>query len=82
MSAESLAAVEAAISAHIADVDGADHVLTDWFIGYGTMSHDPDVDDGIKYGNSYLTSATSPQGVVGAAHIALAILGGDLDGRG
>ncbi|SHY10642.1 hypothetical protein [Mycobacteroides abscessus] len=81
MSAESLAAVEAALSAHIADVDGADHVLTDWFIGYGTMRHDPEVDEGISYCNSYLTSSTSPQGVVGAAHIGLAILGGDLDGR-
>ncbi|MDO3331645.1 hypothetical protein [Mycobacteroides abscessus] len=81
MSAESLAAVESALRAHIADIDGADHVLTDWFIGYGTMSHDPDLDGGIKYTNSYLTSDTSPQGVVGAAHIALAILGSDLDGR-
>lgn len=81
MSAETLAAVEAALRAHIADVDGANHVLTDWFIGYGTMSHDPDVDSGIGYTNAYLTSDTSPQGVIGVAHIALSILSSDLDSR-
>lgn len=74
MSAETLAGIEAAIAAHIAD----EGVLTDWFVAYGSMSHDPDTADGIAYGIGYATSQTSPHGALGIATLGIKNLTDDL----
>ena len=80
MSAETIAGLHDAIRAHVADALGDDRVLTDWFIGFGTMFPAPDHSEGIGYGHSYITSPTSPQGVLGIGQLALANLEGDLFG--
>lgn len=76
MSRETLDALNTAIQAHLADTDRPDAILTDWFIAYGSMHHDPDVDDGIVYGISHATSQTSPQGSYGVASLGLGQLAG------
>lgn len=79
MTAESLAAVENAVRAHLATLR-EDAVLTDWFLAFGSMRHDPDAGDGISYGMYYATSQSSPQGALGIATVGLTNLTEDLLG--
>ena len=76
VSAETRTGIEQAIAAHLADVD--EGVLTDWFIAYGSMRHDPDTDDGISYGIHYATSNTSPHGALGIGTLGVRNLTDDL----
>ncbi|ANJ26806.1 hypothetical protein [Agromyces aureus] len=82
MSAETLAGVAEAIREHVADTLGPEYILTDWFIGYATMYHEPDADEGIGFTHSYATSSTAPHAVLGVAQLATASLEGDLFGDG
>ncbi len=77
MTAESLACIETAIRLHLATLRD-DAVLTDWFIAFGSMRHEPDADDGISHGVLYASSQASPQGALGIATLGLASLTDDL----
>lgn len=77
MTHDTLSTLHAAIADHLNSSEpGA--VLTDWFIGYSAMSHDPDDGGGILHGIHYTASDSSPQAVVGIARLALDSLKQDL----
>lgn len=79
MTAATLAAVENAVRAHLATIR-EDAVLTDWFLSFGSIRHDPESGDGISYGTHYVASDTSPQGALGIAHVGVGNLARDLLG--
>ena len=70
MTAETLNGITTAIAAHLA-ANEPDAILTDWFIAYGSMSHDADSENTnhIQYGIHYATSDASPQGALGIAQL-------------
>ena len=81
MSEQTILDIKKAIQAHIDDIneDSMKRVIQDWFVGYGTMQSCSDCPGGISYSIGYTTSDTStPQGVVGAAKLALNSLESDL----
>lgn len=78
MSQQTLDGIAAAIQAHLEEGEpGA--VLTDWFVSYGSMRHDPMADEGIVYGLYHSASETSPQAAVGIARLGLRALEASLD---
>lgn len=78
MSAQTLEALQSAIAAHLADKEGSDPVLGDFFVAYSCMKSDPSADSGISHGIHYVTSDTAPHAVLGIAHLGLAQLTDDL----
>ncbi|MFT4202208.1 hypothetical protein [Gordonia sp. (in: high G+C Gram-positive bacteria)] len=75
MSAETLQAIEDAIAAHLADVTGEPHMVTDWFVAFARQFHDGEV----RNTRGYLQSPNStPQAVLGVAHIGTAALYDDI----
>ena len=80
MSAETIAGIEAAIRAHIADEHGDIAAMTDWFVAVGAMIPSDDSPTGISYVTSYSTSDASPQGALGVAHLGIRYLTDDLRG--
>ena len=76
MSRETIDGIENAIRAHLADIE--DGLLTDWFVAYASMSHEPDADDGISHGVHYATSPSSPHGALGIATLGINSLTYDL----
>lgn len=85
MSRETLRGIQAAIAAHLADIDDGEYpaVLGDWFVGFSMMRHDPDdVDDeynAILHGAGYVTSPdATPHAMLGIALRATTLLESDL----
>lgn len=81
MSRETLQGIETAIRAHLADIDGQEPVVGDWFVAYAYMSHDPDADDGVSHHSGYTAPDTTPHGTLGVGRLGLKLLERDiLDG--
>lgn len=74
MSAETLEALHLAIAAHARDEDD-DALLSDWFVGYATTSHDG---RDVLWAQSYAASESSPHAVVGVAELTLAQMRRDI----
>lgn len=79
MSTATLDGISAAVAAHLAQTE-PDAILTDWFVSYGSMSHDAtgDTTNHIRYGIHYATSDASPQGALGIATLGIDRLAQDL----
>lgn len=70
MSQSTIKAIEDAIRAHVAEVDGVDPVMGDWFLAYSYMLADAETDDGISHHSGYTTSENStPHGALGIATV-------------
>ncbi|OCH80292.1 hypothetical protein [Gordonia sp. UCD-TK1] len=78
MSEDTIRSIEDAIRAHIADIDGLEPVVGDWFLAYAYMSHDPDADDGISHHSGYTAPDSTPHGTLGIGRLGLRILERDL----
>mgnify|MGYP000076521300 CR=1 FL=1 len=78
MSEQTIRGIEDAIRAHIADIDGLEPVVGDWFLAYAYMSHDPDADDGISHHSGYTAPDSTPHGTLGIGRLGLRILERDL----
>ncbi|QMU19336.1 hypothetical protein [Gordonia rubripertincta] len=78
MSAETIRGIETAIRAHLADCDGTDPVIGDWFLAYAYMRHDPDSEDGVSHHTGYTTPDTTPHGTLGVARMGLLLIERDL----
>lgn len=82
MSVETIEDIRRAVEAHVADLRknrvGDNQVVTHWFVGYETMQHDPNADEGLSHAVGYTTSPSSPSAVTGCAELALAHMKTDL----
>lgn len=81
MSREAIKAIETAISKYVAAVRGNDQhdqVVVNWFVAYETMQSHPESDAGVSHSLGYVTSESSPAGVVGCADLGLGHLKNDL----
>lgn len=77
MSAETLKALEEAISAHAKEEHGEETVCADWFVGYALIS----VEDGTTFSTtSYVASDSAAHSVYGAAKFALEEMKSDVFG--
>ncbi len=81
MSAETEAAIHAAIQAHVVATLSDDLILTDWFVGYGTTRLTPDAPTAIAHTTAYATSDGSVYGAYGVANMALELFSCNLNGE-
>lgn len=70
MSKETCKAINDAIVAHLQD-ECPNAILTDYFVAYAFMKHDPNVEEGIVYLNDYVTSITNPNAILGTLTVNL-----------
>ena len=56
--------------------DGA--FLTSWFVGFGTMQHDPDSLQGLSHKRGYIISEDSPHSAYGVGQLSISDFHGDL----